>query len=249
MRFLVEPHGKLRFYFVESMKLRKSVYKNLFARFLIVVVTCAAIPLSQAEDQNQLNKECFRQNKGRSCVRLGTTLWQSEEKRADARRAFAKGCELKIESACTLKEMGVSTADTADKNLAGGSAQNAGGTDKTEISGIEKTGPTSYKVARGTLTKYAGDLDNTLSTAEMVSQKTKGAAVGFRFKSIDKESVFEKLGFRVGDVVTQVNDQKVTTREDALAILPGLLYGSTESYRVRLIRDGQAVTQDFQIVQ
>lgn len=54
-----------------------------------------------------LNKECFEQNKARSCVRLGTTLWQKPETRVEAQKAFVKGCELKEESACALKDMKV----------------------------------------------------------------------------------------------------------------------------------------------
>lgn len=57
-----------------------------------------------------LQKECFEQNKARSCVRLGTTLWQKPESREEAKKAFVKGCELKEESACALKEMKVAAA-------------------------------------------------------------------------------------------------------------------------------------------
>jgi hypothetical protein len=211
--------------------------KKIAYRLLFVAVTCAAIPLSQAEDQTKLYKECFRQNKGRSCVRLGTTLWQTPAKRTEARAAFTKGCELKIESACTLKEMGVSTSDQA-KPVADAS------------SGIEKTGPSSYKVSRGTVMKYAQNLDETLSTAKMVTSTTKsGEAQGYRFKSIDKDSVFAALGFQQNDIITQVNEQKIVSPTDAMNLLPTLLYGATSQYDVQMIRGGQPLTQKFQIVE
>ncbi len=134
--------------------------------------------------------------------------------------------------------------------------EHLGSNSKTEtaksevVVGVEKVGPSTFNIPRALLTKYASDLDNTLSTAKMVSQKGKGGeALGFKFKSIDEGSVFEKLGFEAGDLIVKVNDQKVATREDAIGMLPGLLYGSTQKYDVHLVRGGQKHTQTFNIIQ
>jgi|GEM_PF-5174962 len=215
-------------------------HKNVACRILFVLVTCASISLSQAENLNSLNTECFKQNKGRSCVRLGTTLWQTPQKRDEARAAFAKGCELKIESACTLKDL----------NKESGTAAEVARDSKPESSpvGIEKTGPLNYKVSRQAAVKYAGDLENTLSTAKMVlNVNKKGETQGYRFKSIEKGSVFAALGFQQNDVITHVNDQKIASPGDAMSLLPTLLYGATDEYAVRVVRGGQNLTQQYEI--
>ena len=219
------------------MRFRRSSPKIVLARILFVAVTGASISLSQAEDQNALHKECFRQDKGRSCVRLGTTLWQDLQQRNEARAAFAKGCQLKVESACTLKDLGVATAGETPTNH------------NTNFDGIEVTGPTSYQVSRKIIAKYAGDLESTLSTAEMTKQNTDGKVVGYRFKSIASESVFAALGFLKDDVILRVNDQSIATPDDAMMLLPSLLYGSANQYVVQMSRRGQVSSRRYHIVE
>lgn len=226
--------------------MKPPVLRTVTSRILFVVVTCASISLSRADDLPGLNKECFQQKKGRSCVKLGTTLWQTPARRAEARAAFAKGCELKIESACTLKDMPSASTEDGDVGI---------GTAKPEskptaaFKGIEKTGPAKYQITRSAAMKYAGDLDGTLSTAQMETGVTKGEPLGYRFKSIEKNSVFSALGFLPGDVIIKVNDQKISTPADAMSLLPSLLTGETDLYAVHMMRDGHPLTQQYQITE
>lgn len=218
------------------MRLPHFAPKIVWSRILFVVVTGASISLSQAEDQNALHKECFRQSKGRSCVRLGTSLWQDPQQRNEARAAFAKGCQLKVESACTLKDMGMPAAGESAKSQEG------------KLDGIEMTSPTNYRVSRKVIAKYASDLETTLSTAEMTKQKSDGKVVGYRFKSIDSESIFAALGFLKEDVILRVNDQTIATPEDAMTLLPSLLYGSADQYVVQMSRGGLVSSRRYDIV-
>lgn len=214
------------------------------SRILFVVVTCAAIALSRADDLPGLNKECFQQKKGRSCVKLGTSLWQIPARRNEARAAFAAGCDLKIESACTLKDMPASTSEEGDVGI-GTAVPEA--KSKHAIKGIERSGPSKFKISRTTAVEYAGDLDNTLSTAEMEANVVKGVRQGYRFKSISKTSIFSALGFLPNDVITRVNDQEIKSSADAMSLLPSLLTGQIELYAVHMIRDGRSITQQYQI--
>ncbi len=204
----------------------KTVFNKILVRLLFAVVTCASISLSRAggsaDALAELNKQCFEQNKPRACVKLGTTLWQTPANRSRATAAFRKGCELKEESACTLAKM---------------------------PSGVNVTvaAPTKVKIPRAKVLRFAGDLDGTLSTARMEPRVVDGVTEGYRFVTIEKSSVFHELGFLPGDVITQVNDRRITAPADAMGLLPALLTGETESYAVQVLRNGQSLTLPFQI--
>lgn len=181
-----------------------------------------------------LKKECFEQKKGRSCVSLGTGLWQKPETRADARRAFEMGCKLKEESACTLKDLKAPAGPAPTQSP----APQSPAAKPTAIYGIEKTGPQTFRIDRAEALKRAQNLSEVLSQAEMEPFKLPGGHVqGYKFKSVEKNSVFEALGFQKDDVVTRVNDKPVTTQSEAAALLPTLVY--EERYKVKVLREGR----------
>ena len=51
-----------------------------------------------------------------------------------------------------------------------------------------------------------------------VNQNGRRAIDGFRFASIKKGSVYENLGFKVGDVITEVEGEEVNSPEKALEL-------------------------------
>lgn len=58
---------------------------------------------------------------------------------------------------------------------------------------------------------------------------------GFRFASIKKGSVYEDLGFKVGDVITEVEGEKVDSPDKALE-----LYNKFETNsRVQMLVNGE----------
>lgn len=59
---------------------------------------------------------------------------------------------------------------------------------------------------------------------------------GFRFSSIKKGSVYEDLGFKIGDVITEVEGEKINSPERALE-----LYNKFEtSSRVQMLVNGES---------
>lgn len=203
------------------MLLTKTVSKKITIRLLFAAVTFAAISLSRADGLSDLNKECFQQKNGRSCVKLGTTLWQTPTKRDQARAAFTKGCELKQESACTLKDM--PAPSTAPE-------------------------PVTINIPRGKALGYAANLSQTLATAEMEPYKQNGKTEGWRFKSIEPISIFRDLGFKPGDVILKVNNQKISSPNEAMTLLPALITGETDLYKIEMTRDKRTYIQTFQII-
>lgn len=184
---------------------------RLVLLFTIVNTAWAQVP--------ELHKECFTGRRGRSCVRLGTTLWQNPSTRDAALQAFKRGCELKEESACTLKNL------------------------KTEIAKAPLKAR-EFHIERAKALGYASDLDKTLNGATMEPDRNSDKTVrGYRFVSIEAGSVFSTLGFNKGDIITHANDQPMTSPTDATALLPTLIY--TDRYEVKFQRDGRSLTNTY----
>lgn len=217
-----------------------------------MILFALLISLSHAaSDDAQMRKECFEQNKGRSCVRLGTTLWQDKTTRSDARKAFEKGCELKQESACELKEM---KSKDQEVTVAPAPAKTntpdlVTPTPKTAIipKGIKSKGLNQFSIERSAALAYAQDLPNVLEQAAIQEQKLENGTIqGYRFMEIDKPGVFDSLGFQKEDVVTHVNGRAVNSASQATAMLPSLAY--QKKYEIKVIRDGKTVVNKYDVV-
>ena len=102
---------------------------------------------------------------------------------------------------------------------------------KSPSSGIvEQVQANSFKVKRSDVNSYLQNLPGILKQARVVPHRTEknGEFIvdGFRFASIEKGSIFEKLGFELGDVIKQVNGESVTTPDKALELFERLRRGS-----------------------
>ena len=61
---------------------------------------------------------------------------------------------------------------------------------------------------------------------------------GWRFASIQKGSVYEDLGFKVGDVLTEVEGEEINSADKALELYNQLKTNS----RVQIVVNGQSRT-------
>ena len=98
----------------------------------------------------------------------------------------------------------------------------------------------SFQVRRSDLNQYLKKLPEVLRQARMVPNSKVGEdgrmyIDGFRFASIKKGSVYEDLGFKEGDVITEVEGEKVDSPDKALE-----LYHKFEtSSQVRMLVNGE----------
>lgn len=99
----------------------------------------------------------------------------------------------------------------------------------------------NFQVRRSDLNNYLKKLPEILRQARMVPNSKVGEdgqmyIDGFRFASIKKGSVYEDLGFKVGDVITEVEGEKVDSPDKALE-----LYNKFEtSSRVQMLVNGKS---------
>lgn len=98
----------------------------------------------------------------------------------------------------------------------------------------------NFQVKRSDLKNYLKKLPEILRQARMVPNSKVGEdgqmyVEGFRFASIKKGSVYEDLGFKIGDVITEVEGEKVDSPDKALE-----LYNKFEtSSRVQMLVNGE----------
>ena len=105
---------------------------------------------------------------------------------------------------------------------------------------VVKQGEFNFQVNRADITKYTSNLADVLSQARMVPNVVPGsggAVEGFRFVSIQPGSIYEKLGFKSGDVIKQVNREDVNSPTKAMELYNSLK--SERSINLQVERNGR----------
>lgn len=72
-----------------------------------------------------------------------------------------------------------------------------------------------------------------------------GRVVGFRLFQFEKNSMFEKLGMRDGDVITEINGIPLSSAAKTVQLLNGMK--QERSMNVQILRNGQPVTLDMAV--
>lgn len=131
-----------------------------------------------------------------------------------------------------------------DSAIIFGKKQESGGTE----SDISKQGEYEFAIRRDDLNKYTSDLSSILNQARMVPNIIPGSGGridGFRFVNIQAGSIYEKLGFKMGDVIKEVNGEAVNSPTKAMELYNAL---RTEA-RIRLTveRDGRVENFSYDV--
>lgn len=105
---------------------------------------------------------------------------------------------------------------------------------------VSKVGDFDFSVRREDLNKYTSDLSSILNQARMVPNIVPGSGGrvdGFRFVSLQPNSIYEKLGFKPGDVIKEVNGEPVNSPTKAMELYNAL---RTEArIKLKVERDGK----------
>lgn len=111
---------------------------------------------------------------------------------------------------------------------------------------IKKSGEFDFAIKKTDLNKYLNNLSSVLQDARMVPNKDEfGAIKGFRFMSIKPGSIYEELGFKVGDVITSVNDEPVNSPQRAMELYNALK--SENRVNINVERDGRPETFNYTV--
>ncbi|MCC6952665.1 MAG: hypothetical protein IT290_00965 [Deltaproteobacteria bacterium] len=111
-----------------------------------------------------------------------------------------------------------------------------GGQSEGGASGGEGDDETEFTVAESELAESLANLPLLLSQARAVPYFRNGQSIGMRLFAIRKDSMYEKLGLKNGDILTMVNDNNLSDPSQALKIFEQLK--SERSINVKLERNG-----------
>jgi general secretion pathway protein C len=115
-------------------------------------------------------------------------------------------------------------------------------------SDVKKDGEFRFRISRDDLNKYTNDLPTIIKQARMVPNlvpNSGGKIDGFRFISIQPDSIFERLGFKPGDIIKGVNGEPVNSPTQAMEMYQSLK--SSENLNLSVNRDGKDEVFDFTI--
>ena len=89
-------------------------------------------------------------------------------------------------------------------------------------SGIRAISETAYQIDRAEVDKAMENLNQLFTQIRAVPHFQDGKAAGFRLFAIRRDSIFEKLGLKNGDIVSRINGNELTDPARAMSLLQEL---------------------------
>ena len=111
-----------------------------------------------------------------------------------------------------------------------------------ENSLVKRTGSNSFQVKRSDINKYMQKLPEILKQARVVPHRK-----GYRFSAIDKDGVFEELGFEKGDIIKEVDGEPMAPPNPEKALeLFDRLKGSS-GFKMLVQRKGKDIYYEYNV--
>ena len=113
---------------------------------------------------------------------------------------------------------------------------------------VSNAGRFQYSMKRSDVKKYTSNLTDVLKQARMQPNMGPGGRIqGFRFDWIQPDSIFSKLGFKVGDVIKGVDGEPIN--DPAKAMEAYRAFKSADKLTLDIVRDGQSDTIEYSITE
>ena len=109
--------------------------------------------------------------------------------------------------------------------------------------GIVAVDKNNWRISKAVADNARANLNSLLQTARMIPQVKGGKIIGFKLVELDKGSLLEKIGLRVGDLVVEINQVKLNSPEKALQIFQQVREANNIS--LGLIRNGKPETFEY----
>lgn len=125
----------------------------------------------------------------------------------------------------------------------GPSAKVARKTSGKAAQGIAAAGENRWQISRAATENARANLNALLRTARMIPQVQNGRTIGFKLVEMEKGSLLEKIGLKVGDLLVEVNQVELNSPEKALQIFQQVREASNIS--LGLVRNGKRETFEY----
>jgi general secretion pathway protein C len=113
------------------------------------------------------------------------------------------------------------------------------------IPGIEQTSGSTFNIARSEVDKALSNLNNILTEARAVPNFENGVPAGYKLFQIVPGSIYDKLGFKNGDVINGLDGQPITDPGKAFEMLSKLK--ETPHLEIAGKRDGRPFNFSYDI--
>ena len=100
-------------------------------------------------------------------------------------------------------------------------------------------------VSRGLLSSYTKDIDKVWKDIGIGEYKVNGVLTGFKVNFVKKNSDFEKLGLKRGDILKSINGQELDSYNAAFSFYKDI--GSIENLTLGIKRDNQDMELEYEI--
>jgi general secretion pathway protein C len=104
-----------------------------------------------------------------------------------------------------------------------------------------RTRSTSISLDREEVAAFLADTDQLLQDVNIYPYVQSGQPVGFRISRIPPQSVLRKIGLRSRDVITGVNDQEITSPEQAAEFFQMLAEGGQNTIKIKRRRRNRQI--------
>jgi len=109
--------------------------------------------------------------------------------------------------------------------------------------GIVAVDESRWKISKAVADNARANLNSLLQTARMIPQVRNGKTIGFKLVELEKGSLLEKIGLRVGDLIVEINQVELNSPEKALQIFQQVR--EANNITLGLMRNGQPETFEY----
>ncbi len=104
----------------------------------------------------------------------------------------------------------------------------------------------TYQIPKNELLAVTKDPGIMFREIRLVPYVENGKTKGFIFDWVEPNSLFDKMGIRKGDILVDINGQKIESGTDAFRILQ--IIRNDSSFRVGIIRDGKYEELNYEVI-
>lgn len=109
--------------------------------------------------------------------------------------------------------------------------------------GIVPVSEGRWQISKTVADNARANLNSLLQTARVIPEVKNGNTIGFKLVELQRGSLLEKIGLKVGDLIVEINQVKLNSPEKALQIFQQVREANNIS--LGLMRNGQARTFEY----
>lgn len=116
---------------------------------------------------------------------------------------------------------------------------------ENDADGVNQLNDKKYNIQKNMIKKYTTDFDSIWKDISIKEVRKGNKIEGFKVLRIRKDSPFDKLGLKVGDLIIKANNKKLETYADAFKIYKNI--GKVDVLQLVVLRNNQEVEIIYEV--